>query len=585
MTLTWFFFLIHLFFPGQNPDDRIATSLLSNGLSGQSQSFIIVLQDQADLREVQLIHGKNAKGQKAFTLLRDKADVTQSNILKVLSDEKAFAQRFYLVNAIRSYGDLQLMRRIASLPEVAFLVADAAVRVEPVEEEESSAVLRGIGDVTWGIAKIQADSVWAMGYTGQEVVIGGQDTGYEWDNKSLIKTYRGWENGQVDHDYNWHDAIHELNPLNGDTTSNPLNNPCGLDVNAPCDDHSHGTHTMGTMAGIDSTEQIGVAPGASWIGCRNMERGWGSPSTYIECFEWFLAPTDLDNVNPDPTKAPHVINNSWSCPEIEGCDPSNFGLMQMAVDNLRSAGIVVVVSAGNSGSGCHSVSTPSAIFESSFTIGASMENDTIAGFSSRGPVSVDGSMRIKPNVVAPGVGVRSCVPGGGFASWAGTSMAGPHVAGAVALLISARPDLAGEVDEIENLLESTARVLLSPDTCGGVAGTMVPNHAYGWGRINVFEAVKLALENSALHPVSATPFPRIWPNPFQDQLTILWADQHQGKADIRLFDLSGHQIVEWVAMARTGEQTNLKISGLVPGFYILEIHIGGSILAKQVIHY
>lgn len=584
MVLTWFFFLIHVLFPGHNPDDRIAPSLLSNGLAGQSQSFIIVLHDQADLHEVGLIRGKTAKGKKAFALLQAKADQTQSSILKVLASERAIAQRFYLVNAIRSYGDLQLMRRLASLPDVAFLVADDAVRVESVEEEES-AILRGIDDVTWGIARIQADSVWSMGYTGQNVVIGGQDTGYEWDHAALIQTYRGWNKGQVDHQYNWHDAIHDLNPLNGDTTSNPLNNPCGLDADAPCDDNNHGTHTMGTMAGIDSTEQIGVAPGASWIGCRNMERGWGSPSTYIECFEWFLAPTDLDDENPDPSKAPHVINNSWSCPGIEGCDPSNFGLMQIAVDNLRAAGIVVVVSAGNSGSGCHSVSTPSAIFESSFTIGASMQNDTIAGFSSRGPVTVDGSMRIKPDVVAPGVGVRSCIPGGGFASWAGTSMAGPHVAGAVALLISARPDLAGEVDEIEHLLESTAKVLLSPDTCGNIAGTMVPNHAYGWGRINVFKAVQLALENSALTPNTSTPFPRIWPNPFQDELTIRWADQHQGNADIYLYDLTGNRISEWATIAHTGEQTKLMISGLIPGFYILEIHIGGSVLAQQVIHY
>lgn len=214
-----------------------------------------------------------------------------------------------------------------------------------------------------------------------------------------------------------------------------------------------------------------------------------------------------------------------------------------------------------------------------------MQNDTIAGFSSRGPVTVDGSMRIKPDVVAPGVGVRSCIPGGGFASWAGTSMAGPHVAGAVALLISARPDLAGEVGEIEHLLESTARVLLSPDTCGNVAGTMVPNHVYGWGRINVFKAVQLALENSALTPNIFTPFPRIWPNPFQDELTIRWADQHQGNADIYLYDLTGNRISEWATIAHTGEQTKLMISGLIPGFYILEIHIGGSVLAQQVIHY
>lgn len=583
MLLTWFTLFIHLMLPGNNPDERIAASLLSRGIAGESQSFILVLRDQADLSEVRQIRGKEAKGQAAFALLQAKARSTQAPVLRFLAEEDALAQPFYLVNAIRSYGDLGLMRRLAALPEVAFLVADGAVRVESVQEEQI-ANLRGIDDVTWGIARIQADSVWAMGYAGQNVVIGGQDTGYEWDHAALIQTYRGWKNGQADHQYNWHDAIHELNPLNGDTTANPLNNPCGLDVDAPCDDHSHGTHTMGTMAGIDSTEQIGVAPASTWIGCRNMERGWGSPSTYIECFEWFLAPTDLDNANPDPSKAPHVINNSWSCPGVEGCDPSNFGLMQLAVDNLRAAGIVVVVSAGNSGSGCHSVSTPSAIFESSFTIGASTQNDTIAGFSSRGPVSVDGSMRIKPDVVAPGVSVRSCVPGGGFASWAGTSMAGPHVAGAVALLISARPELAGDVDEIEYLLESTARVLLSSDTCGLSPGTDVPNHAYGWGRINIFEAVKKALETSAVDPLTPVQHPRIWPNPFGHELHIQWTADQSGIADIRLFDLSGKVVHQWLSSAVADTPLILPVSTLPPGFYILEIHAGGRLYTQQVIH-
>src|SRR5690606_6949367 len=192
----------------------------------------------------------------------------------------------------------------------------------------------------------------------------------------------------------------EINPFNADSI-----NPCGLDSKVPCDDNGHGTHTMGTMIGLDGPNQIGVAPEATWCACRNMERGWGTPFTYLECFEWFLAPTDLNNQNPDPTKAPHVINNSWSCPQAEGCDSSNWMLLDMAVMNLRLAGTVVVVSAGNSGSGCGSVSTPAAMFEGSFSVGATRENDTIAGFSSRGPVFVDGSLRLKPNVAAPGVSV------------------------------------------------------------------------------------------------------------------------------------------------------------------------------------
>ncbi len=580
--MTWIFLLTSLFFSGNDPDTRIAESLLQQGLAGQSASFIIVLHDQADLRPVRSLTGKQAKGEKTFALLQQKAISTQGSILRFLKDQGAPAQSFYLVNAVRSYGDLSLMRRIAGMPEVALLVADAPIRVEPVVEE-AVASLREFESVTWGISRIQADSVWKMGYTGQGVVIGGQDTGYKWDHEALIQNYRGWNNGAVDHQYNWHDAIHELNPLNMDTTSNPLNNPCGLDVDVPCDDHNHGTHTMGTMAGIDSTNQIGVAPGATWIGCRNMERGWGSPSTYIECFEWFLAPTDLDNANPDPSKAPHVINNSWSCPVKEGCDPSNFALMEMVVDNLRTAGIVVVVSAGNTGPGCGSLDRPSAIFESSFAIGASMQNDTIAGFSSRGPVTVDGSLRMKPDVVAPGVGVRSSIPGG-YASWAGTSMAAPHVAGAVALILSARPDLAGEVDAIEALLESTAKVVLSADTCAGSPGTLIPNHTYGWGRINVFEAVKKALENSATTDPEQVDAPEVWPNPFHREMTLYWKDQ-LGAAAIRLYDLSGKLVFAIPEVILSGAGTVIPVSDIPPGFYFLNVQVDGKQFTRRVVHY
>ena len=169
--------------------------------------------------------------------------------------------------------------------------------------------------------------------------IGGQDTGYDWIHPALQNSYRGTRAGVgADHNYNWHDAIHAQHPLNSDAF-----NPCGYDVTEPCDDGSHGTHTMGTMTGSKDADgmHIGIAPQAKWIGCRNMERGWGSPQSYIECFEWFLAPTNLQNQNANPDFAPHVINNSWGCPTVEGCNSDNFELMRIAVSNLRAAGVVV----------------------------------------------------------------------------------------------------------------------------------------------------------------------------------------------------------------------------------------------------
>jgi len=247
---------------------------------------------------------------------------------------------------------------------------------------------------------------------------------------------------------------------------------------------------MGTMVGDDgATNQIGVAPGAQWIGCRNMDSGAGTPATYSECFQWFVAPTDLNGQNPDPAKAPHVINNSWACPPSEGCaDPT---LLQTVVENTRAAGIVVVTSAGNSGPSCNTVQLAPAIYDAAFSIGATDKNDAIAPFSSRGPVVVDGSNRLKPDVVAPGHQIRSSLPGGGYGNLSGTSMASPHVAGLVALLISAQPSLAGDVEQLEAVVRNSSLALTSNQMCGSVPGQAVPNHTYGHGRIDALAAYDL----------------------------------------------------------------------------------------------
>jgi subtilisin family serine protease len=256
--------------------------------------------------------------------------------------------------------------------------------------------------------------------------------------------------------------------------------------------------------------------------------------------------------------------------------------MEMVVNNLKTAGVVVVVSAGNSGSGCSSVSTPAAIFESSFTIGATRDNDTIANFSSRGPVLVDGSGRMKPDVSAPGVNVRSSIPGGGYANFSGTSMAGPHVAGAVALIISARPDLAGEVDVIEDLLKNTARIIAAADTCGGVPGTETPNNTYGWGRIDVFEAVKLALKQLSTSTPSTTLAASVLPNPFNDLLQITWPGM-DGIGTFQLYDLSGRMVFEQQLTLQDAVPVTLSMPTIHPGFYSYRIIAGNQLSSGKLL--
>ena len=130
---------------------------------------------------------------------------------------------------------------------------------------------------------------------------------------------------------------------------------------APCDDAGHGTHTMGSGIGDDGTgNQIGVAPGAKWIACRNMDEGVGRPSTYIECLQFFLAPTDLDGNNPNPYLMPDAVGNSYTCPigPPPGGETCVTDSLKVAVDNIRAAGVFMALSAGNSGPSCSSIDEP-----------------------------------------------------------------------------------------------------------------------------------------------------------------------------------------------------------------------------------
>ncbi len=457
----------------------------------RSVEVIIVFKKQFDSNKADSINGKFAKGAYVQRGLIQVARESQASLRKIFDESHVQYRSYYIINAISAEIDRDMMQKVASLPEVKGIYYNSLIKLEEPVTMDERAHTRSI---EWGIKNIKADSVWLQyGVKGAGAVIGGQDTGYDWDHEALKLQYRGW-NEATDtaiHDYNWHDAIDTINPKN----SGKGPNPCGLNLPYPCDDHGHGTHTMGTMVGYDGgNNHIGVAPEAEWIGCRNMERGWGTFENYMECFEWFIAPYPYGDsaVNGDPYYAPDVINNSWGCPLSEGCDTSNFPLIINMLQNVRNSGIVIVVSAGNTGSACSTINVP-ALFEESFAVGASNSSNLIAGFSSRGPVTIDSSGRLKPDVAAPGVGVRSSTPGDGYGYGSGTSMAGPHVAGTVALLISAVPSLAGQVDSIESILQRTARPHSVSSPCGDLNPGDNPNNEYGYGIINALEAVREAL--------------------------------------------------------------------------------------------
>jgi subtilisin family serine protease len=459
--------------------DKVDPWVLDTGRSGATE-FLVVLADQADLSPVETLKTKAEKGGFVFQALTAAAQRSQGPVLAALAARGAEVQPFWIVNMIWARGDLATIEALARRSDVARIHANPRVRgAEPVDA--SIGDLDGPETVEWNIAKVNADDVWAAGTTGTGAVVAGQDTGYLWNHVALVNQYRGGPSGV--HDYNWHDAIHSGG------------GSCGADSPFPCDDHGHGTHTMGTMVGDDGAgNQIGVAPGARWIGCRNMDQGVGTPATYAECYQWFIAPTTVAGSDPDPSMAPDVINNSWGCPPSEGCTDPN--VLLAVVQNVRAAGIVTVHSAGNDGwGGCSTVTDPAAIYDESFSVGATDSSDTIASFSSRGPVTVDGSGRMKPDISAPGVNIRSSTRDGGYqGGWDGTSMAGPHVAGVVALLISHSPGLAGQVDLVEDIIGSTAVPRTTTEGCGGDPPNAVPNNTYGWGRVDAWTAYNFPLD-------------------------------------------------------------------------------------------
>jgi subtilisin family serine protease len=480
--------------PAQASDwrDKASPQLLEQAKSGAPLDVLLVLRGDPGLALIDPRQARAARGAAVATHLQQLAASSQAGVRAELDARGIDYQTLWIANAIATRLDAAALAAIGARDEVLRIHSDRSFKVElPVAEPLQPKAAKAIAA---NVTRVRAPEAWALGFRGQGVVVGAQDTGYQWDHPAVKNRYRGWDGTLAIHAYQWHDAIHSL--------LGSGSNPCGLNAVAPCDDNGHGTHTIGTVLGDDgAANQIGVAPDARWIACRNMERGNGRPSTYIECFQFFLAPTDAAGLNPDPGLAPDIVTNSWGCPvgpppSGEDCALDSF---DATLEAMHAAGILVVVAAGNGSPSCGSINSPPAISPRAFTVGSTTNADVLSSFSLIGPVTVDGSNRLKPDVVAPGSGVRSAQPGGGYVNLSGTSMATPNVAGVAALVMSANPALRGDPDAVAAILRESA-LPLNPAglNCGSFVATAYPNHIYGYGRVDALNAVQRAEAQAAL---------------------------------------------------------------------------------------
>lgn len=401
------------------------------------EKLFVVMKDQASLADLPNSVGPGSHEIRVgavYQRLTSHANASQADLRRQLDRWKIGYTPYYLVNGILVDGGPLVRTWLSNRSDVDRVLIDPVLRPlpagVPVEHGDITTPPEGIG---WNIQMVGAPQAWARGATGQGIVIGSSDSGVDGTHPALRQGFRGGDDS-------WYD------PWSGSTTPN--------------DHNGHGTHTLATAVGRGG---IGVAPDAQWIGCVNLERNLGSPSRYLDCLQFMLAPFPYGG-NPftdgHPGRAPNILTNSWGCPVIEGCDA---GSLRPAVQALAAAGIAVVVAAGNSGPRCDSIVDPPATYDTSITVAAVNEQRQVTDFSSRGPRPAG-----KPDIAAPGADVVSAMPGGTYAALSGTSMAAPHVAGLIALLWSQRPELIGDLATTRGLLldAATPAVPESQTSCG-----------------------------------------------------------------------------------------------------------------------
>ncbi|NLH51035.1 MAG: S8 family serine peptidase [Myxococcales bacterium] len=461
-------FMLLLFFVGATGaqaawvDPNLTKEISENGQDDWVGVYV-VLQDQVDLRGLLAeLKEENAslarRHYEVITALQEKAAETQPEFLSEMRSAKAAnlvksIHPFWIANAVALTIKPTFLNELKDHPDISSIFLDYQIElITPVAVKSSAAAGKGVEN---GITVSRAPELWNIGIDGTGRLACDQDTGADSTHPAFGSRWRGNDAGVTPAEA-WFD------PVYNETT--------------PSDSGQHGTHTLGTILGDDGgSNQIGMAPGAKWIGAKTIDTPGGNIFTdAVAAFEWAADPDENPSTMDD---VPDVVNNSW------GLSQSYYGSCRndfnASIVGCEAAGVTVVFAAGNEGSSSRTLRSPGNQIMSDvqvFSIAAlNQDGTTAASFSSRGPSDCDGTT-IKPEVSAVGVDVRSAMPGGGYQLMSGTSMATPHVAGAVVLLKQAYPEATPE--DIKTALYMSAVDL----------GTAGEDNTFGRGRIDMIEA-------------------------------------------------------------------------------------------------
>jgi len=480
------------------PPVKVEPTLEMQLQTEQPVGYLIYFRERPDLAAAYAMDWET-RGRYVVSQLQKTAESSQSKVKAYLDANKIPYQSFWIDNVIVvDQSDRATFSGLLDFSEIEVL---RSRRHKMMMEPEMLPVSpNSVDSIEINISRIGTPQVWDMGIDGTGIVVANIDTGVRYTHDALVNQYRGnLGNNNFDHNYNWWDPA------------------LGNQDFVPNDWHSHGSHTMGTMVGDDGGDnQIGMAPGATWMACQAFEF---DDNELLECGEFMAAPWDLSQQNPDPDLRPHIVNNSWGdCTQVY--DPWYDGV----INSWHALGIYPVFSNGNASNcsyyeppGLGTVGSPARAGNVTAVGSTNRDLDEFdqpvyAAHSNWGPtdnldsVNPRGYPDLKPQVVAPGYDIRSAIneSDSAYQRWAGTSMAAPHVSGLVALMWDAASCLIGNYTATETILEETATPMIYDDGSAATP-TNYPNYATGWGEINAFDAVNSAIAYCYDYVISVEP--------------------------------------------------------------------------------